>query len=252
MSNIKDRFIASLIHLAISCTIAAIAMVVVFYIWYPEPLHTAVGVTQIYLILLGVDITLGPLLTFIVFKKGKKYLKLDLAIIAFLQLAALCYGMNTVFAGRPAFVVFNVDRFDVTRAHEINPASAEKAEKSGNQVAKISLFKPKWVAALAAKDSKRNEEIMFSAVAGGPDWPQLPELYVPLSEVKKQMLEKAKPLAELRKLHNNDPGVIEQLANWKDSSVKWLALRGPVKNQVVLIDSGTADVVQVLDIKPWS
>jgi hypothetical protein len=248
----KDRLIASLIHLTISCTIAAIAMVVVFFIWYPAPLHSAVGVTQIYLILLGVDITLGPLLTFIVYIKGKKYLKLDLAIIAFLQLAALCYGMNTVFEGRPAFVVFNVDRFDVSRAYEINPASAEKAEKSGNQTAKISWFTPKWVAAVASKDNNRNQEIMFSALKGGADWPQLPELFVPLTDVKKQMLKKAKPLSELHRLHNNDASAIEQLANWKDSEVKWLVLRAPAKNLVVLIDSNSAEIIKVLDIKPWS
>lgn len=247
----KERFTAFLIHLAISCSFAAAAMVVVFFIWYPSPLHTAVGVTRIYLILLAVDISLGPLLTLIIYKKGKKYLKLDLAIIAFMQLAALSYGMKTVFDGRPAFVVFNIDRFDVTRAYDINVDSAERAEKNGNQAAKISWLGPKWVGAIASKDNKRNQEIMFSAVKGGADWPQLPELFVSLADVKKQMLERAKPLAELSKLHQDNPGVIEQLAKWKAGSVKWLALRGPVKSQVVLIDSMTADVVQVLDIKPW-
>jgi hypothetical protein len=247
----KDKFKAFLVHLGISAVIAALAVCVVFFVWYPAPLQTAVGVTKIFLILLAVDITIGPLITFIVYKKDKNSLKFDLAVVAILQLVALCYGMNTVFVGRPAFVVFNVDRFDVSRAHEIDPKSAEKADNSGNDSAIISWLKPKWVAAVASKDSKRRQEIMFNSVQGGNDWPQLPELFVPLADVKKQILEQAKPLAELRKLHDKEPEIIQELANWKDNEVKWLALRASAKDTVVLVDANSASVIKALDIKPW-
>jgi hypothetical protein len=248
---VKSRLIASLIHLAISCAVALIAMIVVFYVWYPAPLDSAIGVTKIYYLLLAVDITLGPLITFIVFKKGKKYLKLDLVIIAILQLSALCYGMNTLFVGRPVYIVFNVDRFDITKANEIDPASYEKAQKQNNQAALISWFGPKWVGAIASKDNKRNQEIMLSAVQGGADWPQLPELFVPLAEVQQQMLEKAKSLSELRKLHNNDFQVTDKLSGWQDDEVKWLPLRGPIKNIVVLIDKKSSSIIKTLEINPW-
>lgn len=247
----KDKFTAFLTHLALSAAVAALSIYVVFFIWYPAPLYTAVGVTKIFLILLAVDITIGPLITFIVYKKDKKSLKFDLAVVALLQLAALCYGMNTVFVGRPAFVVFNVDRFDVSRAHEIDPKSAEKAEKSGNASAIISWLQPKWVGAVASKDPNRRQEILFSSVVGGNDWPQLPELFVPLADVKKQMLERARSLVELRKLHDKEPEIIQELANWKDSEVKWLALRASAKDTVVLIDANSAAVIKALDIKPW-
>jgi hypothetical protein len=247
----KNKFTAFLTHLAISGVVAALAMYVVFFIWYPMPLHKAVGVTHIFLILLAVDVTIGPLITFIVYKKGKKSLKFDLAVVALLQLAALSYGMNTVFEGRPAFVVFNVDRFTVSRVHEIDPASAEKAEKSGNESAKISWLRPKWVAALASKDSKRRIDILSTSAMGGADWPQLPELFVPLADVKKQMLERAKPLQELHKLHSNDTLILAALADWKPSEVKWLPLRSNAKDMVVLVDANSAAVIEVLDIKPW-
>lgn len=122
----KDKLKAFFAHLAISGIIAALAMIVVFYVWYPSPLDTAIGVTEIFLILLAVDITIGPLITFIIYKRGKKTLAFDLVVIAILQLIALAYGMHTVFIGRPAFVVFNVDRFDVSRAHELDTKSLEK------------------------------------------------------------------------------------------------------------------------------
>lgn len=250
-NNLKDRFYAFLIHLGISAVIAAISMIVVFFIWYPAPLQTAVGVTQIFLILLAVDVTIGPLLTFVVFKKGKPSLKFDLAVIALLQMAALGYGMNTVFAGRPAFVVFAADRFEVSRAYELDPASIKTAEKEKNESAKISWLQPKWVGALPSKDHDRRNKIMFDSVQGGNDWPQLPELFVPLSEVKQPILERSKPLEALRKIHGNDADAQEKLAGLNDSEVKWLPLVSNAKNMTVIVDANSAEVLKILDINPW-
>ncbi|MBK8816045.1 MAG: type IV pilin accessory protein [Methylococcaceae bacterium] len=249
--TLKDRINAFLIHLGISAVIAAISMFVVFFIWYPAPLHTAVGVTQIFLILLAVDITIGPLITFIIFKKGKKSLTFDLTVIALLQVAALAYGMNTVFEGRPVFVVFSVDRFEVSRAYEIDPKSHDTALKAKNENAKVSWLQPKWVGAVASKDHDRRQKIMFDSVQGGNDWPQLPELFVPLSKVKKQILEKGKTLEMLRKLRKNDPAVQAGLADWKDNDVKWLPLASNAKNMTVIVDATSAEVLKVVDINPW-
>lgn len=249
--DIKDRIKAFSIHLGISSIVAALSMVVVFFIWYPAPLHIAVGVTQIFLILLAVDVTIGPLLTFVVYQKGKKSLKFDLAVIAILQSAALAYGMNTVFVGRPAYVVYAVDRFEVSRAYEVDPKSLEIAFKRNNENAKISWLQPKWVGAQSPKDRDRRNEILFASVVGGNDWPQLPELFVPLSEVKQQILERSKPLEALRKIHGNDADTQEKLAGLKDSEVKWLPLVSNAKNMTVIVDANSANVLTVLDINPW-
>ena len=248
----KDRIYAFLIHLAISSVIAAIAIIFVFYIWYPMPLHEAVGVTEIFLMVLAVDITIGPILTFVVFKRGKSSLPFDLTVIAMLQLAALGYGMYTVFDGRPAFVVFNTDRFDVTRASDVDPASAKKAEQEGNEHGIVGWLSPRWVAAVKSPDIKRRKEIMFASVQGGADWPQLPELFVPLSEIKPLILKNAKPVQKLYDLYSGKEDKLNVLDKWKDKrDVKWLALRGTVKDMVVLIDAGSAEVVEVIDIEPW-
>jgi hypothetical protein len=66
------------IHLLISSFLALIAMMLVYLVWYSNSLSLALGVTTIFLILLGVDTVLGPLLTLLVAKEGKKTLKFDL------------------------------------------------------------------------------------------------------------------------------------------------------------------------------
>ena len=243
----KNRFYAFLTHLLLSGLVAVITIVMVFFIWYPRPLNDATGVTDIFLLLLAVDIITGPVMTFVVYQRGKPGLKFDLFIIVILQVVALSYGMSTVFAGRPAFIVFNQDRFDIVRLVEIDVASAKKAELTGNETAKVSWFRPRWVGAVAPNDRKRAEEILFSAVDGGADWPQLPELYVPLEQVKQQMLKKAQPLQNLRQLDKKN-----RLVGIEDSRVKWLPLRGKTKDMVVLIDSDSAEIIKIVDINPWS
>lgn len=244
---IKHRAQAFLLHLLISALIAAIVMVVVFWVWYPTPLHEAVGVTEIFLLLLAVDVSIGPLITLIIYKPGKPSLKFDLTVIAILQLCALGYGVHTVFAGRPAFVVFAQDRFEIARALDLDPASVDKAIANGNSEGIAGWARPKWVGAVESPDPKRNAEILFSAMQGGPDWALLPELYVPLAQVKAKILSKARSLEELRSYY--DKG--ELVTDWRDKNVKWLPLRGKAKHMVVLVDAVTAEVRAIIDVDPW-
>ena len=69
--------------------------------------------------LLAIDVILGPVLGFIVFKEGKKTLKMDLAIIIVLQLSALSYGLFSIYQGRPVWLVFQNDHFDLVRLNDV-------------------------------------------------------------------------------------------------------------------------------------
>ena len=97
---------AFLTHLALSATIVGIACAAIFFIWYPRPYFEATGAWHVLRVLIGVDLVLGPLLTLIVFKPGKWGLKFDLCAIALVQLAALIYGLTTIYEERPYFTVF--------------------------------------------------------------------------------------------------------------------------------------------------
>jgi hypothetical protein len=120
------RIKAFLMHLGFSVFIGLCTLSLVFLVWYPAPLHTALNVTHIFLLLLLVDVILGPCLTLLVFKVGKKTLVFDLSVILLFQLA-LGYGVWTVFSARPAWLVFNVDRFDVVQAVEIDTRKLNEA-----------------------------------------------------------------------------------------------------------------------------
>lgn len=240
-----DRLKAFSVHLACSATVAGILAYLVFGIWYPGQLDKAVGVEHLYLVILVVDASLGPLITFVVYRKGKKYLKLDLAIIVFLQLAALGYGVHTVAEGRPAWIVFNVDRFDVVRAGEVSDTYRAKAapEYQG-----LSWLGPRWVAAALPEDSQAKDELLFTALSGGPGLVQRPTLYQPLDSANETMASKAKPLAKLTQF-NPKPRVRAVTAEWPKAS-QWLPLSARNLPLVVLLD-GQGQVVAVVDLRPW-
>ena len=127
--QLKARLTAFAIHFGISLLIAALAAALVFALWYPYPYRELSGGRELFTMLMAIDVILGPLLTFAVFntKKARKVLLRDLACIGLVQLAALGYGLWTVYEARPVHMVFEFNRFRVTHAADIDPQLLSQA-----------------------------------------------------------------------------------------------------------------------------
>lgn len=240
------RLKAFLVHLFGSLIIGVSALGLVFGLWYPSPLHLALGVTSIFLLLLMVDITLGPLLTLLVYKPGKRTLKFDLAVVIVLQLAALVYGLVTVAQGRPVWLVFNVDRFDVVQALDIDKRRINEALL---QYSVSAWAGPRWVAAVRPDDIDRSNEILFEAIQGGSDIAQRPELYRPLAVSVDQMQVRARSLSSLSQF-NEHAAVSDALAAWPQAS-GWLPLMARVQPMVVLLAVDNTAVLAIVPLRPW-
>src|SRR5262245_18835764 len=106
-----NRWKASLTHLGISLGVAAVVYTAVRFFWYPGPLFEIAGGLQLLVLVISVDVTIGPLVTLIIFKPGKWGLKFDLCFIATMQVAAMAYGVYSIAESRPVFVAFVKDRF---------------------------------------------------------------------------------------------------------------------------------------------
>lgn len=239
------RLKAFLIHLMISTCIAAVVIAVVFFVWYPAPLHTAAGVTKIFLLLLAVDVVLGPLLTLIVYKAGKKTLIMDLTVIALLQLSALGYGVWTVAEGRPAWLVFGGDRFELVRVPEIDQRNIGTHYLYNSPA----WTGPQWVGADLPFDLKQRNDVIFESVSGGFDIYQRPNLYRPLQEMKASIQKHAQKLSLLNEF-NADKDVQNAVKKYP-SVTAWLPLRAKHQNMVVLINKETAQVIAIVDLRPW-
>jgi hypothetical protein len=245
-AKVFSRWQAAGTHLLICVAIAAGVITVMLGVWYPGPLFEAAGGTGLLYILVGVDVILGPLLTLIVFKSGKRGMKFDLAAIGLVQVAALIYGCTIVYLARPAFIVFVKDRFELATAVELDPGELA--------VAKYPQFRsPPWTGPLlAAADlptDPAERKKMIDAALAGLDLQNFPRYYVPYAERAKEVLAKADTVARLRATEPAIGKVVDAYlasSGTKEADVRCLLLRTRFAWIAVLVDPKTAQPVKML------
>lgn len=232
-------------HLTISSLLALSSLALVFTVWYPAPLHTAMGVTHIFLLMLAIDVVLGPLLTLIVYKEGKKTLKFDLATIAVLQIAALLYGLYTVSSGRPVWLVYDIDRFEVVSPVDIDPKHSKNAAPAYKTAG---WLQPQYVALRPAKNAEEKQKRLFDEL-NGVVFTARPDLYQPIDTAKQLIQKKAKPLA-LLSTFNPKPQVADILQQYPQADA-FVPLKAAQQDMTVLINRKQARVVAIVDLRPW-
>jgi hypothetical protein len=241
------RFRAAAIHFAICALVGVILLALFWFVWYPSPLFKAVGGDEIFLMLLAVDVVLGPLLTLVVFRAGKKSLKFDLAVIGLVQVLALSYGVWTLLIGRPVYIAGLGAKFAVVQANEVEAAELATANKS------LPWWGPQWVGTKQAADKAERERIMFSSL-GGADYGHFPQHHVLLQTMRDELLKEAKPIADLRA---RNAAQSEELTAWlakrgySDQSAVFQGLRARNQDMAVILDAKTAVVVGIAPFKPW-
>jgi len=222
-------------HLTCSILLGLLLLALVFLVWYPAPLAHAEGVTAIFLMLLAIDVTLGPLLSLLVYKEGKKTLKMDLSIIILIQVMALNYGVYAVTQSRPAWIVQSGWLFEVVPANVVNVKDQVKAE---SQYQFNSFLGPQWVAVNDAKNSN-------NSLAA----PQLmPSTYADLSLAKTRMNQHALALDNLTQF--NPKQDVEKILQEYPGAMSWIPLRTTGLGLVVLLDK-EYKVIDVVNLRPW-
>ena len=240
------RFKFFLNHLFISFLIALLVMGVVFFVWYPLPLAKAVGVIPIFLMMIVINVIIAPLLSLIVYKEGKKTLKADLSIIVILQILALGYGVYSIEGGRPVWVAYNVDRFELVRKNEV---ITDHIEQALPQFQDTPWFKPQYVAVKFATDVNQRNDDMFSEVFGGISIAQKPERYVNINQAKSQLQQRAKSLKELN--HYNDVQQVNYILSKHPQANAFVPLKANAVDMTVLINKDKGEVVKIVDLRPW-
>lgn len=247
---IRQKLKAFSIHLALSLLVLLSFLLYAFYVWYPAPYYEVAGLDRITLVLITVDLILGPTLTFILYKKNKPHLKLDLGIIAIVQLAALAYGINTIYQGHPAYVVFAVDRFELIPAAEIDPSTAKREEFRTSM-----LWKPLLAFARIPENREEHNKLLFEVVMEHkPGVERRPKYYEPLEGHLEEMLERAMSTKKLlADAHAKDSisGFLESHKG-KLGDYAFFPLVGKSKDVILAIRRKTGEMVGTLPIDPWA
>lgn len=235
-----------------SVVVAGLAASMVFGVWYPGILADLGGVWSVFLILLGVDVVLGPLVTLIVFNTNKKELRRDLLIVVVVQLLALAYGMHTVFAGRPAYLAFNSGQFDLVYASDIAPQSLSDA--TGTAYEALPIWGPAFVGAPMPKDPKVAAQIVADAVMGKDDIQFLPKYYQPIESVRPSLVSS---MLELQTLFSANPdkseevkALIARYAATDSSNIGYVPIKAGRETAIALIHRVNGEVVDMLRLQP--
>ena len=248
----RDRLKASAIHLAVSLVIAALAAALVFGVWYPYPYREISGGRELFLLLVSVDVVLGPLITLAVFnrKKSLTELKRDLLIVVLLQLGALGYGLWTVSVARPVHLVFEIDRFRVVHAIDIAPEMLSKAPAN---VEPLPLTGPTQLAVRPFNSSQEGMDATLAAVQGA----QLafrPDLWQPYADAIPRILKAALPAQSLKDKFADRATEIDSLlsaAGAKSDNVVYLPLVGRNNFWTVFLDARDARVIATMPLDPF-
>jgi len=246
-----NRFHASGIHLGISLVVAALVGCLIYFVWYPHPYFQVAGGSNLMLLIMGVDIVIGPLLTLVIYKTGKKGLRFDLACIAVLQTAAFLYGLSVIAQARPVFIVAAIDRFIPVYANGLDDADFVQAKQP--EFATRSWTGPRLVGAVLPTDIKERNDLTFSSVAG-KDLEKFPKYYVPYAVVAEAMLTKAKPLAELAAKSPVNKAIIDRYLAGSQSSINqlvYLPLLGRTASYTMILSTASRQPLDAVPINPW-
>lgn len=169
---------AALLHLVVSALVVGSVLALVFLAWYPDYLFALSGAIGPILVMVGVDVTLGPLLTLVVFKPGKPGLKFDLAAIFTVQAVALLYASFTLFTARPYFLVFAEDSYAAVAAVAVDMSALDFDELDPKP-----LIGPVKVFAELPQEAAARQAFLDAVLFDGePDLQYRSELYRPYSD----------------------------------------------------------------------
>lgn len=168
-----SRWKAAAIHLALSAAVTTGATALLILAWFPPPHFAAGGGLRLMRTILLVDVVLGPLLTLIVYRTGKKGLRFDLAVIGTLQAAALLYGLVVAHGARPVYIVVSRDRATLVRAGEVHLQPAPTAYRRPP-------FYGIDVVTLRGLSRIERSPLVEEIMEGKPDIDYRPAFYLPL------------------------------------------------------------------------
>lgn len=247
-----SRWKAAGIHLVVSFALALGISALIYLLWFPPPYFIAAGATTLMLLIIGVDVVIGPALTLLVFNptKPKHLIRLDLAIIGVLQAIAFAYGLYVICQARPVFVVAAVDRLKIVMANELSDADLAKGHEP--EFRRRSWTGPVLVG--AKSNAADTLGLALQALSGGKDIDALPQYYVPYHESAGTLSKHARPITALKHLTPAQSEYIQSLltkAKERGGSLTYVPLQSRKADYAAILSPQTEEPIAVLATDPW-
>lgn len=130
--------------------------------------------------LIVIDITIGPVLSLLIYKEGKESLVFDLSVIVILQVLALFYGVYNIAQGRPAWIVYYKNSYELIRHSDVIVES--------NLSKSSSWLGPKYARVKLSSDPKKFSQKLSLELSG------FSLAYIPIDNIKDDMKKYVLPI----------------------------------------------------------
>lgn len=175
----KFRLRAFGLHVLASASVLTLVLGGLYLGWYRWPGWYLADARSIALMLIGVDLTLGPLLTLVVARSTKPRAELvrDIGIIAGVQLCALIYGGVSLWMGRPLYYAFSANVLQLVQASDISAHEIALARQQHATLIPHWYSRPRWIWAPLPANPDEARKIVMSVFDGGDDVIDMPRYF---------------------------------------------------------------------------
>lgn len=245
------RLKLALLHLSGSVLAAVCCGALVFGIWYPMPYWLFAGGQDLLVLMLSVDLVLGPLLTLVVGSPGKtsRHLAADIGVIVAVQLAGLAYGLHAIWEVRPVAMVAESGVLRVVIAADILDKDWKDLPQgagrwSFNRPTMMGLRPPR-------SEAERHERTQWLLQAKMPG--SRPAYWQPYAQSRAEVVAGAKPVDRLlmalgEASRRTLEGAVAQTGRTA-SQLRAVPVLARDKGWWALIDGQTAEVLQFVHLE---
>ena len=235
-----------LLRTAASAAVLLTVFAIVRVLWYPGAYFPILGADKQFLVLAVATFVIGPVLSAVVYKPGKRNLRFDLAALATVEAAAILTALSLLYLRQPHFAVFTVDRFETVARGEVDLA-ALPADISARRPG----VAPRLIYARMPDDPDVVSQLIDETVLRGqPDIDRRPSFW----RRDRSGIPDGPPLDSLL---NGDTRRAARMQRWLDSagrdpsSLRFLPIRGRVGDAVIVLHADIGYPVATLNIDPW-
>lgn len=247
----REKFVAFAIHFGATLALGACAAALIFLVWFPAPLATMIGGTELFMLVVGCDLALGPLLSLVVYNSRKSRFKLvfDYVVIGLLQVGAMSYGVYIVSGTRPVYIANVGDRIEIVSARDI--AEKELADARDPRYASLPITGPKLV--YIDVPAAEHDDAMFESLNGNEEHMR-PRYYVPYERGLEALRKNVKTVEQLEKKFPKSTPLIEDALRSIDvprDRVGTLPVHHRLGFWTVLVDTTTGKPLAWVDFDPY-
>ncbi len=169
------------LHLLASTCALSLILGTLYFGWYRWPAWYLTDVARVVIVMAGVDIVVGPLLTFVIARstKPRRELVRDISMIVAVQLCALIYGTASLWNGRPLYYAYSESVLQLVQSYDIDAEESARGSRQNPQFAPHWYSLPRWIWAPLPQDSAVSRQIVQSAISGGDDVISMPQYFKP-------------------------------------------------------------------------